>query len=110
LPKGKKIDGMDVSGLWKGAVKKSPRKEFLHYTSRGDLEGIRSGNWKLLVKKPRRNNAGKAQLHLFDLAKDIGEKNNLVQTKPEVVEELQARMKALDAEITENARPPWFKK
>jgi hypothetical protein len=64
----------------------------------------------LLVKKPRRKNAGKAQLHLFDLAKDIGEKNNLVQTKPEVVEELQARMKALDAEITKNARSAWFKK
>jgi len=110
LPSKKKIDGLDVSGLWKGTAKKSPRKEFLHYTSRGDLEGIRSGNWKLLVKKPRRNNAGKVQLYLFDLAKDMGEKNNLAQAKPTVVKELQARMKALDAEITENARSPWFKK
>ncbi len=109
LPKGKKIDGMDVSGLWKGVAKKSPRKEFLHYTSRGDIEGLRSGNWKLLVKKPRRNNARKVQLHLFDLAKDVGEKNNLAQAKPEIVKELQARMEALDAEITKNARKPWFK-
>ena len=109
LPAGKKIDGMDVSVLWKGTAKKSPRKEFLHYTSRGDLEGIRSGNWKLLVKKPRRNNAGKAQLHLFDLVKDMGEKNNLAQAKPDVVKELRARMTALDAEITKNARRPWFK-
>ena len=70
---------------------------------------MRSGNWKLLVKKPRRNNAGKVQLHLFDLAKDMGEKNNLAQAKPTVVKELQARMKALDAEIAENARSPWFK-
>ena len=74
LPSKNKIDGVDASGLWKGTAKKSPRKEFLHYTSRGDIEGIRSGNWKLLVKKPRRNNAGKAQLHLFDLAKGVGEK------------------------------------
>ncbi len=109
LPKGKKIDGMDVSGLWKGTIKKSPRKEFLHYTSRGDIEGLRSGNWKLLVKKPRRNNARKVQLHLFDLAKDVGEKNDLAQAKPEIVKELQARMEALDAEITKNARKPWFK-
>ena len=109
LPVGKKIDGMDVSDLWKGTAKKSPRKEFLHYTSRGDLEGIRSGNWKLLVKKPRRNNAGKAQFHLFDLAKDMGEKNNLAEAKPDVVKELRARMTALDAEITKNARRPWFK-
>ncbi|MBC8349163.1 MAG: sulfatase [Verrucomicrobia bacterium] len=110
LPAGNKIDGLDASGLWKGTANKSPRKEFLHYTSRGDLEGLRSGNWKLLVKKQRRNNAGKAQLHLFDLAKDIGEKNNLAQTKPGLVKELQARMKALDAEVTNNARQPWFKK
>ena len=109
LPSGKKIDGMDASGLWKGTIKKSPRKEFLHYTSRGGLEGLRSGNWKLLVKKPRRNNARPPQIFLFDLAKDMGEKNNLAQAKPEIVKELQARMEALDAEITKNARRPWFK-
>jgi len=109
LPAKNKIDGLDASGLWKGTAKKSPRKEFLHYTSRGDIEGLRSGNWKLLVKKPRRNNARKAQLHLFDLAKDVGEKNDLAQAKPEIVKELQARMEALDAEITKNARKPWFK-
>jgi hypothetical protein len=63
----------------------------------------------LLVKKPRRNNAAKGQFHLFDLANDMGEKNNLAQAKPEIVKDLQARMKALDAEIAENARQPWFK-
>ena len=110
LPKGKKIDGMDVSGLWKGTIKKSPRKEFLHYTSRGDIEGLRSGDWKLLVKRARRNNNNKPpQLHLFNLAKDVGEKNNLAQAKPEIVKELHDRMKVLDAEITKNARKPWFK-
>ena len=110
LPKEKKIDGMDVSGLWKGTIKKSPRKEFLHYTSRGEIEGIRSGNWKLLVKRARRNNNNKpSQLHLFDLSRDVGEKNNLAQAKPEVVRELQDRMNALDAEITRNARKPWLK-
>ena len=46
-----KIDGMDVSGLWKGTSKQSPRKEFLYYTSRGAIEGIRRDNWKLIVKK-----------------------------------------------------------
>ena len=98
-------------------MKESPREEFLHYTSRGAIEGIRSGNWKLLVKKPRvprrqsgtKTNNKPPQLYLFDLAKDVGEKNNLIQAKPEVVKKLQARMEALDAEITKNARKPWFK-
>ena len=109
LPKGRKIDGLDVSGLWKGTEKKSPREEFLHYTSRGDLEGLRSGNWKLLVKKPRRNNNRSPQVFLFDLGKDVGEQNNLAEAKPKVVKKLQARMEALDVEITKNARPPWTK-
>ncbi len=117
LPATNKIDGLDVSGLWKGTVKESPREEFLHYTSRGAIEGIRSGNWKLLVKKPRvprrqsgtKTNNKPPQLYLFDLAKDVGEKNNLAQAKPEVVKKLQVRMEALDAEITKNARKPWFK-
>ena len=109
LPKGRKIDGLDVSGLWKGTAIKSPREEFLHYTSRGTIEGLRSGNWKLLVKKPRRNNAAKAQVLLFDLSKDVGEKNNLTEAKPDIVKKLRARMDSLDAEITENARRAWFK-
>ena len=110
LPKSRKIDGLDVSGLWKGTEKNSPRTEFLYYTSRGDLEGIRSEKWKLLIKKPRRNpNKKPPQMFLFDLSKDLGEQNNLAKTKPTAVRYLRDRMETLDAEITKNARSPWFK-
>ena len=110
LPKGKKIDGVNVSGLWKGTEKNSPRTEFLHYTSRGDLEGIRSEKWKLLIKKPRRNPNNKPpEVFLFDLSRDLGEQNNLAEAKPAVVRDLRARMETLDAEITKNARSPWLK-
>ena len=113
----RKIDGMDVSALWKGTKEKSPRKEFIYYTSRGDLEGLRSGKWKLLVKKPRANRRANAnqqknrapQVFLFDLKVDVGEQNNLVEAKPAMVKKLKARMEALDAEITQNARQPWLK-
>ena len=117
LPNDRKIDGMDVSGLWNGKKKKSPRKEFIHYTSRGDLEGLRSGKWKLLVKKPRANRRTNAdqqnkrapQIFLFNLKADVGEQNNLAEARPGMVKKLRARMEALDAEITQNARQPWFK-
>ena len=113
----RKIDGMDVSALWKGTKEKSPRKEFIYYTSRGDLEGLRSGKWKLLFKKPRANRRANAnqqknrapQVFLFDLKADVGEQNNLVEAKPAMVKKLKARMEALDAEITQNARQPWLK-
>ena len=112
-----KIDGLDASGLWKGTAKQSSRKEFLYYTSRGVIEGIRSGNWKLLVKKPRAPRRGyadqsknrPAQVFLFDLVKDVGEQNNLAKAKQETVKKLRVRMEALDSEITKNARHPWFK-
>ena len=111
LPGNKKIDGMDVSDLWKGRTKKSPRTEFVHYTSRGEVEGLRQGDWKILVKKPRGRNAknSKSQVMLFNLANDLGEKNNLAEAHPEKVEALKKRMLELDAEIAENARSPWQK-
>jgi arylsulfatase A-like enzyme len=102
LPTDKVIDGVDASGLWKATASKPPRNEFLHYTARGALEGIRKGDWKLLVKKP-------GQFLLFDLSKDLGEQNNLADSHPEVVQELRTRMEKLDAEITQNARAPWIK-
>ena len=69
------------------------------------------------MKKPRarrRGNASQsdgqpAQVLLFDLAADVGEQNNLAQTKPEIVKNLRARMEIIDAEITKNARAPWVK-
>ena len=45
----------------------------------------------------------------FDLKADVGEQNNLAGDKPGMVKKLRARMEALDAEITQNARQPWFK-
>ena len=98
---------MDASDLLLGKGT-SGRKEFLHYTSRGELEGIRSGNWKLLRKKSRRKNEGDT-IYLFDLGKDLGEQNNLASEQPAIVARLSARMNELDSEITENARSPWLK-
>ena len=112
LPKKRVIDGMDITGLLLDTTEKSPRSEFIHYTSRGDLEGIRQGDWKLLVKKPRNqrnNNSPKPpQVFLFNLHKDLGEQNNLAETHPEIVAKLKARMIEADSEITDNARAPWF--
>jgi len=116
LPRRRKIDGHDISALIKGDADISPRKEFVHYTSRGELEGIRQGDWKLLVKKPRQtrnNNQQKQtkgpQILLFNLKDDLGESINVAEQHPDIVKELRARMTELDAEITENAREPWVK-
>ena len=107
LPAKNKIDGFDASHLILGTGT-TPRKEFLHYTSRGELEGIRSGDWKLLRKKPRNKKQGET-IMLFNLSKDVGEENNLASEQPAIVARLSSRMKELDQEIEKNARQPWFK-
>ena len=107
LPKANKIDGLDASSLILGTGK-TPRKEFIHYTSRGELEGIRSGDWKLLRKKPRNKNQ-KETVMLFNLINDLGEQNNLASEHPAIVARLSARMNKLDQEIEKNARSPWMK-
>ena len=108
LPKGKKIDGLNAINLLTGKGK-SKRNEFIHYTSRGEVEGIRQGNWKLLIQKKRGKSVGKKDILLFDLEKDLEEKNNLATQRPAIVAKLQSRMEQLDAEITQNARAPWKK-
>ena len=107
LPGDRKIDGLDISSLLKNPASKSPRNEFLYYASRGRLDGIRQGKWKLLTKKKR----GKPEFNhmLFDLSQDISEEKNLAAENPDVVEKLSRRMQELDAEIEKNARPVWAK-
>jgi arylsulfatase A-like enzyme len=107
IPSQKKIDGLDASNLILGTGS-TPRKEFLHYTSRGKLEGIRSGEWKLLRKKPR-NKKQAEMVMLFNLSKDLSEENNLAQEQPAIVARLSSRMQKLDGEIEKNARQPWYK-
>lgn len=98
---GNRIDGLDVSSTLTGDAT-SPRDEFIYYSGPGGLDGIRQGDWKLLLRKP--------QPLLFNLKEDLSEKNDLAGANPEKVAALKARMKGLDAEITANARPVWKKK
>jgi len=100
LPGERKIDGLDLSATVTGDAP-SPRNEFIYYTSIGDLNGIRQGDWKLL--------AIKQGALLFNLTEDISESNNLAETNPEKVAALTARMNELDVEITKNARLVWRK-
>ena len=99
LPGDRTIDGIDMSGLWRGKAA-TPREEFLYYSAEGEIEGIRQGRWKLLVKQSPR-------LLLFDLEADLGEQTNLADGHPDVVTRLRERMLALDGELTAHARPRW---
>lgn len=112
LPKDRAIDGLDISALLTGTAK-SVRNEFLYYNPSGRIEGIREGDWKLLVKKLEGKNAPKSpaqpEVMLFNLAHDLGEQTNLVAEQPAIVERLRKRMLEQDAAIGAAARPVWKK-
>lgn len=104
----RKIDGLDITPVLHGDGP-SPRKEMVYYTARGELKGLRQGDWKLLLPAKGKKGKTSGTVELFNLAEDIGESNNLAEKHPGKVESLKARMKELDDEISENARPTWKK-
>ncbi|MCP3914710.1 MAG: sulfatase [bacterium] len=95
-PAERKLDGHDVSALLfaeDGA--ESPTDDFLYYTSKGKLAGIRSGPWKLLLEKSE----------LYHVEHDVSEKWNVADQHIELVEELRARARERDAAIEATSRP-----
>ena len=88
------IDGLDQSAMILGNGP-TVRNEFLYYAR--NLQAFRQGNYKL-------RKMGKSVL-LYDLSKDIGEKENLAGQKPELTQKLIARMSQLDEEVTSGMRP-----
>ncbi|TWU51091.1 sulfatase family protein [Rubripirellula reticaptiva] len=107
LPSEKKIDGVDISSTFE--TDHSPRNELIFYSAQGVLEGIRMGDWKYLskVKTKGKNKPAGRERFLFNLAKDIGEQENLIENESAIAAKLDARMVAADEEITGAARLVW---
>ncbi|MDF7824600.1 sulfatase [Pontiellaceae bacterium B12227] len=105
LPDDRIYDGYNLTGLLTGRTDRSPRNEMMYYAANsGTPDGIRVGDWKYLNNSPRTWKNGKRVKvppteQLFNLKKDIGESENLIQAHPEKVQELKKQMKAFDAAI-----------
>jgi arylsulfatase A-like enzyme len=100
----RRIDGLDLRPLLLGAISVSPR-EALYYFYGTELHAVRRGRWKLHVphaypsyegQEPGRDGLPGPTVRreigyaLFDLESDIGERTNLVERFPDVVEGLMA--------------------
>ncbi|SHE92837.1 arylsulfatase [Mariniphaga anaerophila] len=104
LPK-KKIDGVSILSLIKGETNEPPRKNFWYYYRRNSLEAVQDGQWKLVFPHPGRTyleytpgadgQPGKVnenfphEAGLYDLRRDPGERYNLIEEHPEIVEKLE---------------------
>lgn len=84
VPKG--IDGISYLPTLVG-VGQQKRHPFLYweYHSGGGQQAVRIGDWKGIRQDLHK---GKTDLQLYDLAKDIGEKNDVAAQQPEMVQRM----------------------
>src|SRR5262245_2708533 len=96
-----KLDGVNLLPYLKGSKKQAPHDAI--YWRFGPQMAIRMGDWKLVkapdagaVMRPRQGNADTSGAQLFNLADDIGEKNNLALKEPGKVKKLEAAWQKWD--------------
>lgn len=97
------IDGKDIWPLLTQEAKSPHDALLLHGTTVGNA-ALRAGDWKLIQNSPiaaNRKNKRAVDVMLFNLANDIGEKNNLAKTQPDKLAELQKIL----AELIKSAVP-----
>ena len=98
-----KIDGVSILSILEGDTNSEPRKSFYYYYGT-NLEGVRSGNWKLVFPHNHRSyenvlpgNDGfpgpytqeRADYALYNLRRDPGERYNVIELYPEIVQRLE---------------------
>jgi arylsulfatase A-like enzyme len=93
LPKEKPLDGINLLPILRGESPAPTRNLFWCSGSEEGWWAVRSGDWKLVGEK--------ARVGLFDLAKDVSEKNDLAAKMPEKVAELTKLHDAWLAELPE---------
>ena len=82
LPANMRLDGMNLFPILEGRAPQVDRTLFwrVHPVPPRNQRAVRSGNWKL-VMEPRPM--------LFDLANDVGERENLIGRHPDVARRLR---------------------
>jgi arylsulfatase A-like enzyme len=108
-----KIDGHDIQDLISGKEGATSPTEYFFYYKGWNLEAVRYGKWKLhlphgykaIIEAKDGNQYGrkginaKIELSLFDLAADIGEKTNVAEKHPEVVEQLLKEVEKMKQDL-----------
>ncbi len=89
-----KIDGRDISDMFlHPETAKSPHEHVMHTGHLGRHAVCREGKWKMVDNK------------LYDLEKDIGEKNNVADQHPEKLRELKEQFHTWNETIEREQRP-----
>ncbi len=92
MPTDKKYDRVNIVPHLAGEVKRLPHERLLWRMFNKLSFAIREVNWKLI-------RTGEQPPELYDLAADLGEKENLATAKPEVTARLVAALEAWSQEL-----------
>ncbi|MEM7369680.1 MAG: DUF2961 domain-containing protein [Bacteroidota bacterium] len=98
VPEDRVIDGVDQTDLLLGRNEAGARDHF-YYFSRNELQAVRMGKWKLRLPNLQKfhgylDDMGSQETELYNLDEDIGELKNLAAQHPDIVNQLQQKIKA----------------
>jgi len=109
----KSIDGINILPLMKSEPKADPRDHYFYYYG-GELRAVRQGRWKLYFPHRSRTYVGvepgmdglpgptaflDVGLELYDLEKDISETQNVIDSHPDIVRQLETLAKSARLEL-----------
>jgi uncharacterized sulfatase len=103
IPDDRKIDGVDLMPFVMGQAQGAPHKTL--FWRQGSLQSVLHEDWKLINTRLANKNIQKQWL--FDLSVDPTEKNNLIDTYPKKVTELDALLSSHNAEQVSPLTPKW---
>ncbi|MGQ9650925.1 MAG: arylsulfatase [Phycisphaerae bacterium] len=118
VPKGVKLDGRSILSLLEGRQVDWPDRTLFIQTHRGDVPILfhhfmaRNQEWKLVNASGfgREEYSGPPQFELYRPMEDPGEKNNLADKHPEMVEQLKTQYEAWFKDVSstrpDNYAPP----
>jgi arylsulfatase A len=90
------FEGIDLLPILRGSAPPVVRTLFWRVGKPvGQQRAVRSGDWKLLLDGP--------QQLLFDLSKDLGERNDLAAAHPDRVRTLKAMIEAWEKDVAQSA-------
>lgn len=108
------IDGTSIVELWEGNTEAEPRETVLFYYGKNNLNGVRKGNWKLVLPhnwlsydtEPGKDGYAGRRIpmkvetpELYNMMRDPGEQYNVIDYYPEKAAELMKVAQAARAEL-----------
>lgn len=97
LPRGKKLDGVDILPNLLGKSSRAPHDRLFWRTGGGASFAVREGRYKLFKTRER-------EAQLYDLQSDIGETSDLATARPDLLRKLNQECEAWNGELI----PPLF--